>query len=288
MYLYRKERGISQEQMAEELVCAPSTLSKLETGKVCPNEKTFDKICEVMEIKGIHYEQLAMGGNVRLQRAKEELIKAIRSQNKETIDQKIKVFKRYMDHENEEHNKLLILGDLVYMLKNGMDKKEFIRKIDSIFDVSKELEKISLFDKIQLSKIEHLVVYLKANALLETGYLEQAEETFKILMNYSFKDNSEYYKRRCNVVSTSMAKLLIQKGDYRKAEYCLGFILSEIVDNLDTRILFQCLCLQQELYKFEENYEGIKVIDDYLKASEAMVFFLHKYYEDIRNRSCQV
>ncbi|SET41562.1 Transcriptional regulator, contains XRE-family HTH domain [Pseudobutyrivibrio sp. C4] len=278
MHSYRKSNGWSQETMAWKLKCAPSTLSGIETGKTCPSVKTFDKICVEFEVNGVDYHELTMNENLEFQKVKEELILALNSKGKKTIEKKLEKFKKYMDHENEEHQKYVLLSDLVYMLKSGMDKEEFIERIEELFPTNHETEKSDMLTGQHFTKLEHFGIYLKANALLETGYLEKAQELYELLLNNGFNDNTDYYRKRCNSVSAGLAKLLIAKHDYMKAEKCIGYIFSKAIKNIDGRVFFQVMCLQQELFKEMGNTEGEKIINDFFEAAAAMINYFNKYY----------
>ena len=41
----REEQGLSRTEVASEIGCTPSALSKIENGKVVPKEKTIAKFC---------------------------------------------------------------------------------------------------------------------------------------------------------------------------------------------------------------------------------------------------
>lgn len=41
----REEKGISRAEVAKQIGCTPSALSKIESGKVTPKEKTIAKFC---------------------------------------------------------------------------------------------------------------------------------------------------------------------------------------------------------------------------------------------------
>ena len=278
LHLYRKSNGWSQEVMADRLQCAPSTLSGIETGKTCPNPKTFDKICVEFEINGFTYNQLLMEDNIEFQKAKEELLLALYSNNNEIIEKKLEKFKRYMDVENEDHQKYVQLSDLVYMLKEGMGKEEFVKQIEKTFPIFKEMSDLDSIRYAQLTKIEDFILYKMANTLSEIGYLEKAEELFELLLSNCYQESTEYYKKRINNISASLAKLLMTKKDYEKAEYCMGYIFMKILENIDGGVLFQILCLQENLFKEKGNEEAVKIINNFLKSAATMVNFLTDYY----------
>ncbi len=278
LHSYRKSNGWSQETMAWRLKCAPSTLSGIETGKTCPSVKTFDKICVEFEVNGVDYHELTMNENLEFQKLKEELIMALDSKGKKTIEKKLEKFKKYMDQENEEHQKYVLISDLVYMLKSGMDKEEFLERIEELFPMRNENDDADMIVGQQFSKIDYFVIYLKANALLETGYLDKAHELYELLLSNGMQDNTDYYRKRCNSVSAGLTKLLIAKHDYMKAEKCIGFIFSKAIKNIDGRVFFQVMCLQQELFKEMGNTEGEKIINDFFEAAGAMINYFNNYY----------
>lgn len=46
----REEKGLSRAKVAKQIGCTPSALSKIESGKVTPKEKTIAKFCTIANI----------------------------------------------------------------------------------------------------------------------------------------------------------------------------------------------------------------------------------------------
>ena len=75
IYTLRKERGLSQEELANELNVSRQTISKWELGESTPD---FDKIVPLCELFGISTEEL-----LRDKKIEEECIKDIKSEDEE-------------------------------------------------------------------------------------------------------------------------------------------------------------------------------------------------------------
>lgn len=56
----REEKGLSRAEIANRIGCTPSALSKIESGKVRPKEKTIEKFCVMTSTQIARFYTLAL------------------------------------------------------------------------------------------------------------------------------------------------------------------------------------------------------------------------------------
>ena len=110
----------------------------------------------------------------------------------------------------------------------------------------------------------------------DLGQSDEAEDLLVALMKNCFVFTTEYNRKRCKSISTKAAKVYVEKKEYKKAQDCVDYVLGRLADTVDTRILFEILSLQQEIFNCYENKKGAEVIDEFLRASARMINYLHR------------
>jgi hypothetical protein len=187
-----------------------------------------------------------------------------------------------MDEDDTEHTQYYILADLVYMRKNGMSVEEFLDRIIALFEMKRKLPELSEFGEIELSKVEDMMIYIISLSHHEMGNDEIAMAYLQGLMKNSFKSKTEYMRTRCKRESTSFAEILKKNKEYEKAEKCMSYVMEKILNHSDSRIMFDALLIQLEIFREKHNKKGAKRINDFLTASDQLVNYLYMYYEGVR------
>ena len=274
---FRKKNGMTQMQLAERVNCSLSTISRLESGLEIPKLQLFEKFNKVFEGFGITYEELSMEEIFEFQRAKEELLIAIQNGRAEELDRKLMRFKELMDEEDLEHKQYYVLGYLVYMRKNGMTIEEFLNRITALFEIRRKLPKPHEISELKLSRIEYMMIYKMGLAHMSVGNDKQAMEYIKGLIICGFGGDTEYLKNRTKDVATSYAQMLIRNNQFVEAEKCINYVMERIAESTDTRLFFQSLILQEELFVVRGYVEGAKLIKDFIEVAERLVNYMqHK------------
>ena len=273
---FRKQNKMTQQQLAEEVDCALSTISRIENGSEYPKLNIFEKFNKVFENFGLTYEELSMEEIFEFQRAKEELLKAIHNGRAEELERKLNIFKESMDEENDEHKQYYVLGYLVYMRKNGMGIEEFLDRIIALFEMRRKLPSIDEFTEIKLTRIEHMLIYKMSMAHMIIGNDEKAMEFMKGLILCGLGGKSDYMKNRSKCVATSFAQILIRRREFEEAQKCLDYVIERIIENIDTRLLFNSLIIQEELFSAKENVAGAALIRDFILAAEGLINYMAK------------
>ena len=273
----RKEENISQEKLAEILECSPCTISRIENGKEYPRVELFERINGLFGHWGVNGPDIYMDDSAVLQKAQYELLTAIHEGQAEVIYRKLEAFIKLMDEENEEHQQYYSMGHLAYMRRKGMDLHEYKEKCVMVFEKRRKMPNTEDVASLKLSRIEHMILFKYAMALFEMGLADEAEKLLMSLMKNCFIFTSEYNKKRCKTISTCIAKVFLHKNDYKKAQECIGYVIGRILENLDSRMIFQILGLQQKLFESCNDPTGMKIIDDFLMSACKMINYLHRH-----------
>ena len=274
---FRKNAGMTQDELAYKINCAPSTISRIENGKEIPKVEMFEKLNDIFASMNIHYDEIAMEEIFEFDRAKDELLEAINSGRAEELERKIDIFKKLMDENNTEHQQYYIMAYLIYMRKNGMSVEEFLDRSIALFELGRKIPQMDDLANANLTKIEHTIIYQMGIAHQKIGNDAEAEKILQGLMKQGFASTADFYKNRCESLSASLATLFVNKADYEKAEECVNYLLQKFIDSFDTRMLFQSLSLQLRLFEAEGNSEGAYCIDEFLESSQRMINYMYKY-----------
>lgn len=271
---FRKKNGMTQMQLAERVNCSLSTISRIESGLEIPKLQLFEKFNKVFESFGITYEEISMEEIFEFQRAKEELLIAIQNGRAEELDRKLMRFKELMDEDDTEHKQYYVLGYLVYMRKNGMTIEEFLDRITALFEIRRKLPKLHEISELKLSRIEYMMIYKMGLAHMSVGNDKQAMEYIKGLIICGFGGDTEYLKNRTKDVATSYAQMLIRNNQFVEAEKCINYVMERIAESTDTRLFFQSLILQEELFVARGDVEGAKLIKGFIEVAERLVNYM--------------
>lgn len=78
---YRKEKNLTQSQLAEKCNTSTNYIATIETGKKYPSPTTLEKIAKILEIDAIELFQLETNkstNNIKIEKMKEDLFEAIK------------------------------------------------------------------------------------------------------------------------------------------------------------------------------------------------------------------
>jgi len=276
---FRRKKGMTQQELAEHVDCALSTISRIETGIELPRRDLFEKFNRVFEVFGITYEELEMEEAFEFKRAKDELLRAIHCDREDEIEKKLLRFKELMDENNSEHKQYCILAYLIYMRKKGLSIEEFLDRSNKLLTLNRNLPSIEEIKDIHLTKIEHMIIYQMGVAHMRAGNDNEAMEIMETLAKNGLKSCTEYHRNRSKSVSYTLAKILVKKNDLDRAKDCIAYVIKRVIESYDTRLLFHSLVLQSELFVILGNKKGAKLIDDFLESAEHLVKYLNHYFK---------
>ena len=272
---FRKKLNLTQEELATKVQCAVSTISRIECGIECPRVEIFDKITSIFEHVGFSYDELKMENILEFDKAKDELLAAIHEGREEILDRKLSRFEELMVKDNVEHQQYYALGYLICMRKRGMSVEEYLDRCIELFELGRKIPTIEDLPMLNLTKIEHMLIYEYAKSHYELGETVIAEKMLAALLENSFYANTEYHKDRCKSMSTAFAKIMLKKKDYYKAQKCMSYLFERITRSFDARNLMKGLKIQHEIFECCDNEEGMKIIDDFLESSERMFNYIY-------------
>ncbi|MBE5912095.1 helix-turn-helix transcriptional regulator [Pseudobutyrivibrio sp.] len=277
---FRKAYNLSQEELAEMLNCATSTISRIENGVEYPRKALFDKMVNAFENFGIAYEELPLEESFELQRAKDELLAAIHDGSEDKLQPAIEQFEVVMECDNIEHQQYYMLAKLLCMKYYGLSTREFVTRCIELFEIRRSFPKTEDIPLLHLSKIEHMIIFKYAMSHYELGENDVASEHLEGLMRNCFSHNTEFQRRRCKSLSMNFAKVMIGNREYHRAQKCVNYTLRSISENFDTKMLLHILDVQKELFGHHGNQEGEEIIDEFIKSSIRMMDYIYIYMKE--------
>ncbi len=288
----REAVDMTQQELAEIIDCAFSTISRIETGKNCPSLKTFRRLNVVFEGFGVQYDEVFMEPIFSMRQARNDLLLAIKTGRSEDIEKKLEKFKECVENEyadmdfDEKSDKERCLEDrqyyvfahLILVKKQCLSSKEFLEEAIAVFEIRKKFPKYEDIEIIKLSNIEYEILYTIGRAHLREGEIDKAEAIFKGLMANTTNKHSVFVKDKYIELSAAMAKIGLIKNDYKTSTDCLEYIFGKYIYEKDTRLVYKALMLLSEVCKQAGDEKGAELIDSFLLATDKLVPFLYKLY----------
>ncbi len=275
----RQENNMTQEQLAQKLQCATSTISRIEKGEEIPKRTIFLELNKAFEGLGLEYGELTLNNILDFDKAKSELLDAIKKGRADEIERKLDKFEKYMDEDDVDDKQLFVFAHLICSRKNGSSIEEFLDEAIDVFELRRKIPDFDDIPKIKLSKIEYELLSKIGQAHMLAGDTEVAERIFKGLMNNKIDERSPFIKERYMSISFILAKLYLMKKDFDTSHNCLGYVFNEFIENCDTRTLYQSLFLQSQICEQIGDAEGAKLIDLFIDATEKLMTYMAKQYK---------
>lgn len=280
----REELDMTQQELAEIIDCAFSTISRIETGKNCPSLKTFRSLNVVFEGFGVQYDEVFMEPIFSFRKAKKDLLVAIKNGRPEEIERKLMKFKSCVEEEWEEQDfdvedrQYYVFAHLISVKKPCLSPKKFLDEAISIFEMRRKLPKYEDIEIIKLSNIEYEILFSIGHIYLGDGDLETAETIFKGLMANKTNTHSIYVKDKFFEISFALARISLMKNDFRTTRGCLEYIFDNYISKAENRMLYTSLRLQSDLCIAVGDEEGAKLIESFLIATDHLMSYMFKHY----------
>ena len=282
----REKINMSQQDLADAIDCALSTISRIETGRHYPSITIFKALEEIFEEFGIQYDEIYMEHIFKFKRARRELLNAIKNGRAEEIEKKLQKFKEYMDNPesegeldcSKEDKQYYVLAHLISVRKQGLSVEQFLDEAIAIFEINKKFPKIEDISIIKLSNIEFEILYSIGRAHMIAGDKKTAEEIFRGLLANKTNDHSPYVHEKYMELSSALARLCLHRKDYETTSECLGYVFSKYISTTDTRMLFKSLFLQIELCETVGDKKGAMLTNAFLKATENLMSYMYSHY----------
>ncbi len=286
---FRQELKLTQQQLAEKVDCALSTISRLEAGKEYPGIRLFKEFNKVFEAFGIIYDELSMENIFEFTKARKELLLAIKNGRLEEIERKLSHFRTFMEENNEEEDdedkQYLILAHLISTRKQGLSIEEFLDGAVEVFEIRRKLPSFEDIPNVRLTQIEYEILYFMGEGYLISGNTDKAELILKGLMANRIDERSPFVRERYLEISAILAKVCLIKKDYKTVQACLGYVFSEFISNSDTRLFFNSLFLHGEICTVLGDKKGSKLVDEFVVASQNLMGYMCIKYRISRDES---
>lgn len=277
--LLRKEMNLSQQELAEMVDCALSTISRIENGHQMPERKMFDALEKVFGKMGLIYDELVLDNLVALKGAGAELLESLRYGRAEEIERKLNVFHKYMNKEDSEHRQYCIFAHLECIKKKGMALEQYLLEVINIFEIGRKLPDYADIAVMYLSKIEYELLRFIGMTHMNLGEYDKAETIFRGLLANKIDPRSPFIRERYVSISASLAKLLLRKQDYCGANECLAYLFNVFIESSDSRLFFNSLSIQEEMCEAHNDVEGGEAIHEFIEATQKLMGFIHKKYQ---------
>ena len=278
----RKELRLTQQQLAEMINCAISTISRLESGKDLVSHRIFKELNKIFEAMGLIYDELWMEAIFEFRRARKELMEAIKNGRLEELERKMYIFKemmeKYKEESDDEDLQYYILGHLISIRKQGLSIECFLEEAIKIFELRRKIPNYEDIPNVYLTQIEYQLLFYMAEAYLAKDDIETSELIFKGLMANKIDDRSPMIKERYVEVSSVLAKICLLKKEYSTAKECLVYVFNEYIKNTDTRLLFKSLITHGDLCRILGDTKGARLIDEFIEATQKMMGYMQQTY----------
>ncbi|SDB51383.1 Helix-turn-helix domain-containing protein [Pseudobutyrivibrio sp. YE44] len=279
----RKELKLTQQQLADMVNCAISTISRIESGKDLVSRRIFNELNRIFESMGLIYDEIWMESIFEFKRARKELMDAIKKGRLEELERKMDIFKNLMEkHENDsdaEDIQYYVLGHLISTRKQGLTIEAFLEEAIKIFEIRRKIPRLEDISKVYLTQIEYQLLYYMAEAYMVKGDLEQSELIFKGLISNEMDERSPMIQERYVELSSALAKICIAKKEYGTAKECLAYVFNEYLQSNDTRTLFNNLVVHGELCSTIGDFKGARLIDNFLQATQNLMGHMQQTYQ---------
>ena len=233
---FRKERGLTQEQLAALLNVSVSAVSKWETGDNRPDLELLPDLAEIFQVSIdslLGYEKSYMNLDQKIDEMNALLAQ---EQYHEGIEEITKLLKRYPN--DLRVNKLL--ADAYYSLcfstNPGEEKKEYVEKAVYYYEKSMEL-----YDGTQMCNYTKENLHCLIATLYALDELKKYEEAVQILETYNGSGQYE------NIIAQYL--YLAGKKDEAKARILKHCVAYQV-------FVFNDLSIIADMYLKEEDYEN--------------------------------
>ncbi|SFO22952.1 DNA-binding transcriptional regulator, XRE-family HTH domain [Pseudobutyrivibrio sp. UC1225] len=279
----RKEFKLTQQQLAEMIDCAISTIARLEAGKELPSRRIFMKLDSIFESIGIIYDELWMESVFGLKAARKELLMAIKKGRGDEIEKKLEKFRCLMEEceeENDEEEKrenmqYYTLGHLISIRKRGLSVEQFLDEIIQTFELRRKIPDYRDLPNVKLSQVEYQIFYEISEAYRIMGDIETAELICRGLLANELDPRSPFMVDKYLETSFALAKVCMMKNDYSTVKQCLEYIFTRYLSDNDTRTLFHSLMIQMDVCESIGDRNGADIIRNFLNASKDLVEFMN-------------
>jgi HTH-type transcriptional regulator, quorum sensing regulator NprR len=218
----RKKQGLTQEKVCEG-ICSVTYLSKIETGKVIPNEEIFVLLCDRLNISPSELEKFPTD---ELEELFEQIYEAIECRQLDRAKNLMERLSTYLSFIELEPN-LYIFYQLImyyyYMHAGKLSKaKEYKTELSKIQNQMSEKQQLmfTYFNGIYLGINRQyekaLTLFKKVEKLLDSEGKKNANLYFHLALSYSYLQNSVmavYY-------ANAALKLFNESSNYLKSLDC--------------------------------------------------------------------
>ncbi|SHI95955.1 helix-turn-helix transcriptional regulator [Pseudobutyrivibrio xylanivorans] len=280
----RKEFKLTQQQLAEMVDCAISTIARLEAGKELPSRKIFMKLDSIFESFGIIYDELWMESVFGFKSARKELLNAIKNGRGEEIERKLEKFRCLMEEcegdndeeEKRENMQYYALGHLISIRKRGLSVEQFLDEIIQTYELRRKIPDFNDLPNIKLSLIEFQILYEISEAYRVMGDVETAELICRGLLANDFDPRSPFVIDKYMEASFALARVCMTKNDYSTVKQCLEYIFSRYLSDKDTRTLLHSLMIQMDVCESFGDKKGATIIQNFLNATKELVEYMNR------------
>lgn len=276
----RESQSMTQAQLAADIYQNPESLSRVETGKVSPNKKTFDKLMDKLGLEKRRYNGCVITDSFEVMELKRSIDGFIMRREYQKAKEATQKLKEALDLEISENKMVISLYEIITAKRLGeMTFEEALEKLKKLSEKFLNMEQ-KTFSHIPMRN-EVLVVNNICITLREIGYKDEAIDLYRITLEKirSSKVNIKYryrsyqilfnnYIREYRDMKEALAELQLELlcGKAMELSLCLNNILQILIkhkvitDECDEWI--KAVYYISDLYLFDRDKEKYK---DYLE-----------------------
>ncbi|MGN0505746.1 MAG: hypothetical protein ACI4FZ_04250 [Lachnospiraceae bacterium] len=274
----RLAQGVTQECLIEGIYENPETLSRVESGKACPENAKLEQLLERLGIEKGRYNTFIATESFEVLERKKELDRLISRKKYEEARTKLEELKRILDLNVPENRRMVHLFELI--LENMLNKispnallKEMLCLLEETYPISQNENKRVPMDRevYLLNQIAVLLRKMGKGAETEKLYLSvmTTMKKSRISVRYRFRSYNtlaiNYAKQTCSVLAArENVKYILSCGKLRGLYMNCLTETCALIDNPAN--LSTCRIMLEEVYylcKLAKNATDEKVISQY-------------------------
>lgn len=282
--LIRGERllqRLTQEQLIEGIYENPESLSRVESGKVSPRNKTFVQIFEKLGIEKGRYNTFIVTESFEVLEMKKELDRLTSRRLYDEADKKLKELKEILDLSVVENQRIVYGLELALasVLNKELPEKlleEMIQLLQETYPINqKENSRVPLDREVYL--LNHIIILLRklgkdADVKELYSYILDTMKKSKIRIRYRFRSYStimtNFAKQNCSVlIAQRNIKYILTCGKLRGLYMnCLTEACALINNPTNQKICREVLLEAYYLCKLAKNTVDVKIISQYYEG----------------------
>ena len=265
----RKQRNMTQEQVAEMVDCHACTISRIETGKCIPYLKNYEKIFWSLGGYGIDYDVINKSSGYLQEQMGKRVLESLENRDFEETRHWLSELREFIDMNNKYDYQLLYTLELILTKVEG----KYVDNLSGVFsDLLMLTRSREDFEKaaelICLTPVEMLILNNIAVCYIEEGDAPKAIQILNLLIrNCDRVMDIPFLDKTRAVLYNNLGLSYLSNNQPNMAMYFVNKGLDCILKKGGVNLLFEMLLLKTKVYEVCGNHEDAMVLKHRLKGS---------------------